>query len=208
MSSGPAAPSARAERPLFERLDWDHSRGTWGMLLFIATEAMLFVSLFFAYYLLGHNAPQWPPLHEEPGFKFSSWMTLVLVSSSFVLEWGNRLAKRGKAAVARLVVAATILLGAIFLTLQYFEYSDRLKHVQPDADAYGSLFYTITSIHAAHLFLGMLMLGYVICLPQIEKARRPPHRALHNAALYWHFVDVVWIFIITLLYIIPNLARP
>ena len=208
MSQSPASLAARAQPSLFERLDWDHSRGTWGMLLFILTEAMLFVSLFFSYYLLGRDAPQWPPEDLAPGFKFSSWMTLALVSSSIVLEWGNRLAKRNRNGPARVAVGVTILLGAVFLALQYFEYSERLKHVQPDSGAYGSIFYIITGLHAAHLLLGMLMLAYVLCLQRIEKSFKPPHRPLHNAALYWHFVDVVWIFIITLLYIVPHFAKP
>jgi cytochrome c oxidase subunit III len=208
MSESPASLSARAEPSLFERLDWDHDRGTWGMLLFIATEAMLFVSLFFSYYLLGRDAPQWPPEDLAPGFKFSSWMTLLLISSSGVLEWGNRLAKRDRTAPARWAVFVTVLLGAAFLTLQYFEYSERLNHVQPNSGAYGSIFYTMTSLHAAHLLLGMLMLSYVLCLKQMEKSFKPPHRPVHNAALYWHFVDVVWIFIVVLLYVIPHFAKP
>jgi len=204
----PASLRARAEPSLFEKLDWDHSRGTWGMLLFIATEAMLFVSLFFAYYLLGRGAPQWPPQDLAPSFKFSAWMTLLLVGSSFVLEWANRAGKRGETGKARGAASATVLMGAGFLVLQFFEYRERLKHVQPDSGAYGSIFYTITSLHAAHLFLGMLMLAYAVLLPRVEKSFKPPHRPLHNASLYWHFVDAVWIFIIVLLYVIPHLAKP
>jgi heme/copper-type cytochrome/quinol oxidase subunit 3 len=200
--------SAGNDATLFEHLDWDHSRGTWGMVLFIVTEAMLFASLFFAYYLLGRGAPQWPPEDLAPGFKFSAWMTLVLVASSFVLEWGNRLAKRDRTSTARAAVFATVLLGAAFLVLQFFEYKDRLKHVAPTDGAYGSIFYTMTTLHATHLFLGMLMLSYVLLLPMLEKSDRPPHRPLHNAALYWHFVDVVWIFIIVLIYVVPNVVKP
>ena len=206
MSESPAVAASRAESPLFAGLDWDHSRGTWGMTLFIVTEAMLFVSLFFAYYFLGRGVVQWPPDGLEPGFKFSAWMTLILVSSSFVLEWGNRAAKRDGVAAARGAVLLTIAMGAAFLVLQGFEYRQRLDIVQPQSGAYGSIFYTLTGLHGAHLFLGMLMLGYVFILPAIEKSHRPPHRPLHNAALYWHFVDIVWIFIFTLVYIVPNVS--
>jgi heme/copper-type cytochrome/quinol oxidase subunit 3 len=74
-------------------------------------------------------------------------------------------------------------------------------------DAYGSIFYTITSFHAAHLMLGLFMLLYVLALPQIGPGHKPPHRALHNASLYWHFVDFVWVLIVALLYLAPNIGR-
>jgi heme/copper-type cytochrome/quinol oxidase subunit 3 len=88
-----------------------------------------------------------------------------------------------------------------------FEYRDHLKTLKPTTDAYGSIFYTITSFHAAHLILGLLMLCYVFALPEIGPARKPPHRALHNAGLYWHFVDLIWVVVVVLLYVVPNIRR-
>jgi heme/copper-type cytochrome/quinol oxidase subunit 3 len=86
-----------------------------------------------------------------------------------------------------------------------FEYRDHLKTLKPTTDAYGSLFYTITSIHGLHVVLGLLMLGYVLVLPHIgPNANKSPHRPLHTASLYWHFVDSVWVIIVTLLYVVPN----
>jgi heme/copper-type cytochrome/quinol oxidase subunit 3 len=79
--------------------------------------------------------------------------------------------------------------------------------LKPTTDAYGSIFYTITSLHGAHVALGLLMLLYVLVLPQIGPGQKPPHRSLHNASLYWHFVDAVWLFIVALLYVAPNLTR-
>jgi heme/copper-type cytochrome/quinol oxidase subunit 3 len=206
--SATARTAPGTEAPLFERLDWDHARGTWGMLLFATTEAMLFVSLFFAYYLLGRDAPHWPPEGMAPSVKFSAWMTVALLGSSVLLEWGNRAGKRGRTGHARAAAFGAVALGALFLALQLFEYRERLKHVQPDSSAYGSIFYTITSVHAAHLGVGMLVVSYAALLPRLEKSLKPPHRPLHNASLYWHFVDAVWLVIMLLLYVLPHVNGP
>ena len=184
----------------------DDRRGTWAMTMFIATEATLFVMLFFTYYYLGHvSRGPWPP--EPPKLTFALIMLAVLLASSVVLYAGERAEQAGHTGRARGAVGLTILLGLAFITLQVFEYRDHLKTLKPTTDAYGSIFYTITSFHGAHLVLGLLMLAYVLLLPQIGSGVKPPHRPLHNASLYWHFVDVVWLLIVALLYIVPNIRR-
>lgn len=188
------------------RLGRDDRRGTGGMLLLILSEALLFVVLFFSYYYLGRRAPRWP-LDEPPKLPLALTMLAILLISSAVLHWGERGLKQGRRGRARLAVLGTLLLGIVFLVLQTIEYRDHLKTLRPTTDAYGSIFYTLTSFHAAHLVFGLLALGYVLLLPRLEPLERPPHRPLHNAALYWHFVDCVWIFIVALLYVAPNLTK-
>ena len=178
-------------------------RGSWAMTMFIATEAALFVCLFFSYYYLGQQAPAWPP--EPPEWRLALVMLAVLSTSSGVLHWGERRSMRGFPAQARLAVVGTLVLGLGFLTLQVLEFRAHLPKLRPSSNAYGSIFYTITSIHAAHVALGILMLAFVLALPDIGDAPRPPHRPLHNVALYWHFVDAVWLVIVGLLYVAPNL---
>ena len=184
---------------------WDEHRGIQSMYWFIVTEAMLFVSLFFSYFMLRDQNPQWP-MDEPPKLGLALTMLVVLLASSAVLEWGRRKAKAGDEGTARLAVLITLLLGIVFLVLQGFEYHEHLKTLRPTDDAYASLFYTITSVHGLHLALGILMLGYVVALPSLE-APKPPHRALHNASFYWHFVDAVWVVIVALLYVLPNLKE-
>lgn len=186
----------------------DDRRGSMGMSLFILTEAMLFVAFFFAYFYLGHLMPHWPPV--PPKLAKAFMMLAILVSSSLVLAWGEKGLKRGDAGRARVATAVTIAMGLGFLLVQYWEYMDRLKELSPRSSAYGSLFYTITSFHGAHVVLGLLMLGYTLVLPGPggETYRgRPPYRPLHNASKYWHFVDVVWVFIVALLYVLPRFMR-
>lgn len=185
-------------------LPLDDRRGSMGMLLFILTEAFLFLMLFFAYYYLGADAPRWPA-SEPPKLHFALPMLAILIGSSIVLHWGEAQLKEGAHLVARIAVLITIVLAGVFLILQYLEYVEHLRTLTPRTNAYGSVFYALTGFHAAHLMLGVLMLAYVVPLP-FERVDRPPHRPLHNAALYWHFVDLVWIFIVALLYVVPNLT--
>jgi heme/copper-type cytochrome/quinol oxidase subunit 3 len=184
----------------------DHRRGSQAMLMFIVSEAMLFLMFFFAYYYLGHTAPKWPT--ELPKLTLALIMLVLLLSSSAVLYVGEEAGKKGQFVRAKQWTALTVGMGIVFLVLQVFEYREHLKTLRPTTDAYASIFYTITSFHAAHLVLGLLMLSYVLILPapHVGKAEKPPHDTLHAAALYWHFVDVVWVLIVGLLYVAPHLT--
>jgi heme/copper-type cytochrome/quinol oxidase subunit 3 len=183
-------------------LPWDDRRGTWGMAMFIATEAALFVTLFFSYFYLGRDKESWPT-DAPPKITLSLVMLAVLATSSLVLSWGEKQLERRREQAARFATGVTLCLGIGFLVLQFFEYRDHLRRLAPWSDAYGSIFYTITSFHALHLTLGLLMLAYALVLPKVGPTDRPPHRALHNAAIYWHFVDWVWFVIVSLLYVLP-----
>jgi len=206
MSALPQAPWCEPpERTIpaevFERVD--QHRGTTAMYLVIATEGMLFVVLFFGYFFLSGGDPRW--LHETPPkLRLALPMLAILLTSSVVLHLGERASKKERFGLARVAIAGTVLLGAVFIVLQVLEYLDHLEHLTPQTNAYGSIFYTITTIHGLHVCSGMLMLLYVLCLPKLEPEQELPFRPLHNAGLYWHFVDTVWIFIIAFLYVLPN----
>lgn len=178
----------------------DDRRGTLAMTGLIVTEALLFVMLFFAYYYLGYDEPRWPP--EPPKLTKALPMLAILLTSSGVLLLAER--RTDRPVVARLAIAGTIALGIAFLAMQAWEYHDTLKKVQPSASAYGSIFFTLTGVHGAHVCAGLLMMAWVLLLPSLDSPYEPPHRPLHNAALYWHFVDAVWIVIVLLLYLVPN----
>lgn len=181
-------------------LPLDETRGTGGMLLFILSEAILFACLFFSYFYLGRDEPRWP-MHPPPKLTLATIMLGVLMVSSVVMYLGEEWARQGREGTARLAVVGTLLLGLIFVGLQALEYRNHLQELKPTTDAYGSIFYTITSFHGLHLLLGLGMLTYVLFLPSLEHADTPPHRALHNTALYWHFVDLVWVFIFAFFYL-------
>jgi heme/copper-type cytochrome/quinol oxidase subunit 3 len=172
------------------------------MWLFIISEATLFLLLFFAYFYLRHDATRWavPP----PKLSLALAMLAILLSSSGVLHWGERCVARGEAGLARWSLRLTAALGIVFLVVQSYEFADRLRDLRPTTNAYGSIFYMITSLHGLHVVLGILMLLYVSVLPEIVAPKRPPHRPLEAAAKYWHFVDAVWIVIVAILYVGPQ----
>jgi cytochrome c oxidase subunit III len=182
----------------------DDNRGTWGIALTIATEGTLFVCLFASYFFLENNKDRWA-IDHPPKELYAFIMLAILVSSSFVLHWGERQVKRQRYGAARIALGITILMGLVFLAIQSVEYLDHWKDLTPYSDSYGSIFYTITTFHAAHVIVGLLILIYTLILPRYSPALRSPYRPYHVAALYWHFVDIVWVFVVGLLYVMPNL---
>lgn len=187
---------------VFDRIDTE--RGSSAMKLMITNEAMLFVVLFFGYFFLSNGDPRWLS-HEPPKLHKAIPMLAILLLSSVVLYFGERASKLKNDLVARVCIVITILFGLGFLTLQVFEYQEHLKEMTPWSDAHGSMFYTITSLHGLHVMAGLLILLYVLFLPELEAEEESPHKALHNAGMYWHFVDTVWVVIVGLMYVLPNI---
>lgn len=185
----------------------ERRRGEWGMWLFIATEGALFVLLFFAYFYLGASKPYWP-LEEDPSYRLALWLLAILVASSITAHWGQRGIETGDAARLKIGLLATLLLAAVFVFVQFAEFRNHLQTLKPDSSAYGSIFYTITSFHFAHLVLGILMLVFVLARALAGHFDERRHVAVKNATMYWHFVDVVWLFVVVIVYLSPRLYAP
>jgi heme/copper-type cytochrome/quinol oxidase subunit 3 len=181
----------------------DDGRGTLAMWQVIATEAALFVTLFSAYFFIGNNKNRWA-IDHPPKLHYSLIMLGVMVVSCFVLFWGERLVRVQNYIAARIALAITFLLGLVFLTLQSFAYLEHWKTLTPYSDSYGSIYYTITFFHDAHVVVGLLILAYVLCLPRYGPVVRTPYRPYRVAALYWYFVTIVLFFVVLILTIIPN----
>jgi heme/copper-type cytochrome/quinol oxidase subunit 3 len=179
----------------------EQGAGTLGMWLFICTEAMLFVLLFFAYFWLGPY-----PNEKPPELKLPLIMLAILVSSSVLVHFGARGEEKGHQGRARLAAAVAAALGLVFLGLQLSEYGHKLQVLTPQMSAYGSIFYTLTGIHGLHVLTGVVMLGYAAGLPRMPD--RSPHRSIGNASRYWHFVDVVWVAIVLVVYVAPHWVKP
>jgi heme/copper-type cytochrome/quinol oxidase subunit 3 len=169
----------------------------------ILTEGTLFVCLFASYYFLGADKYRWA-IDQPPKLLKAFIMLGILASSSVVIMWGERLVEQRRYRLARGAVVATIVMGLVFLAVQVSEYMDHWKTLTPLTDSYGSIFYTITTFHGAHVIMGLLMLGYLSILPNYGPTPLPPHRPYGVVALYWHFVDIIWFFVVLLLYVIPH----
>lgn len=184
-------------------LPLDQRRGIDAMWAVIATEGMLFMCMFGAYYYLGSSKDRWS-IEMPPKLYLALILAAILSASSLVLHWGEKQVKAERFGVARVAVWITILMGLIFLGVQGYEYYDHWKELAPYSNSYGSTFYAITSLHAAHVIAGLGLLTFLGVLPRYGETQRTPHRPYTAIAMYWHFVDIVWLFIVTLLYIVPQ----
>jgi heme/copper-type cytochrome/quinol oxidase subunit 3 len=177
------------------------------MVLLCASEAALFAYFIVSYFYLGAANPAWPPAGTElPKLQLPLIMTALLLSSSVVLIVAERQRERGNRAAYRAGLALTMILGIGFLSMQAMEYREKLQHFKPTSNAYASTFFTITGFHGAHVAFGVLLL--LLTLFRDLLGRIDPDRpvAVKVSSLYWHFVDLVWLVILTSLYLSPRLA--
>ena len=177
----------------------------WGMALLCATEGTLFACLIASYFYLAVGSRRWPPAGiEVPKLLLPGIMTACLVSSSAVLHWAERGIRQDQRGRLTAGLGMTIVLGVAFLLLQAREYADKLKHFRPQEHAYASLFYTITGFHGVHVAAGILLLGYTLLRAARGHFTAEEHVGVSVTSLYWHFVDVVWLVILTSLYLSPR----
>jgi heme/copper-type cytochrome/quinol oxidase subunit 3 len=195
------AASASAARPTERR------RGEIGMWSFIATEAMLFGLLFFAYFYLASGQSQWPP-REDPPYALALVLLVLLLVSSGTAQWAKSGIERGNRTRLVAGLALTLLLSAAFIVVQAFEYRSHWRTLRPSDSAYGSIFYTITSFHFAHVLIGVLLLLFTLARALAGHFDAQRHLAVRNTVAYWHFVDLVWIFVVAILYLSPHWTAP
>jgi cytochrome c oxidase subunit I+III len=178
------------------------SVGWWGMAGVVATEGAFFAYLLFSYfYLASQSSNAWPSF--APDVRLPALNTAILLTSSVTMVWAERSLRAGRTQRSRVGLAITLTLGVLFLAFQIYEYTR--KSLSPTHDAYGSLFYTITGFHGAHVFVGLVMLAVVLVRALRGHFSAERHEAFSNVAMYWHFVDVVWLAVFTSLYISPLL---
>ena len=176
--------------------------GWWGMVLLIITEASLFAYLLFSYFYLGSmSRGAWPP-PGPPELRLALPNTGILLLSSASMWWAESGVRRGEQGRLRLGLLCTLVLGVVFLVIQGVEYSN--KPFTPATDAYGSLFFTITGFHGAHVAVGLLMIVVVAVRAWLGHFSERRHLAVTNVSWYWHFVDVVWLAVFTSLYLSPR----
>jgi cytochrome c oxidase subunit III len=172
-----------------------------GMILFVASEAMFFAAFFGGYFTIRANQPQWPPA-GIPHLKIdiASILTVILIASSVVVQLSLRSMRRGETKRAALWLGITIGLGVVFLCLQLYDYSQLGFGVKDGP--FGTLFYVMTGIHMAHVLGGVVFLGLVFGQVMAGDLSARHHDPLAAGAIYWDFVDVVWILLFTVFYLL------
>jgi cytochrome c oxidase subunit III len=182
----------------------NRSTAVWGMAVLIMTEATIFAGLLSSYFFLRASAKEWPLGGiEAPELQVIALFTVILLGSSGPMFWAERGIRKGQVWRLQVGLVLVLLMGASFLCFQMVEYRELGFGVRDNA--YGSLFYTITGLHGAHVFGGLLMLGMVLIKSFMGKVSAERHVTVQVVGLYWHFVDAVWVFVFTSLYISSHL---
>jgi heme/copper-type cytochrome/quinol oxidase subunit 3 len=175
-----------------------------GIWLFLASEVMLFGALFSSYVLLRTGAEHWPHGAQYLNVWLATLNTLILISSSvtMVMSWASL--KLGQFGKYRLYMGLTILCGLGFMVVKFFEYSAKFEHhLFPSVNTFLAIYFTLTGLHGLHVLGGMIVNSY-FSGPGAKLWKRDPERFANRievAGLYWHFVDLVWIFLFPTLYL-------
>jgi heme/copper-type cytochrome/quinol oxidase subunit 3 len=176
-----------------------------GIWLFLASEVMLFGSLFSSYALLRIGAPTWPDQSSILSVPLATLNTIILISSSvtMVLAWAAL--KSGRLPRYRVYMGVTLLCGLAFMVVKAFEYGDKFSHgLVPSSSNFLGLYFTLTGLHALHVLGGMVVNAY-LWGPGTRMWRTNRERFTNRvevAGIYWHFVDLVWIFLFPVLYLL------
>ncbi|HMC53029.1 MAG TPA: cytochrome c oxidase subunit 3 [Acidimicrobiales bacterium] len=177
-----------------------HPTAWWGMVILIMTEATLFGGLLSSYFFLRALNPTWPLGGiKPPDLGRISVFTAVLLGSSVPVFWAEAGIKRGKVGRLRAGLALSWVMGLAFFVNQVLEY--RSLGFGPRTNAYGSLFYAITGLHGAHVALGLIISLVVQLKAWLGRLSARRHLTAQVFGLYWHFVDGVWVFVFSSLYL-------
>jgi cytochrome c oxidase subunit III len=172
-----------------------------GMLLFIISEIMLFGAFFTAYFFIRVvGEADWPARGEELPVAIAGVNTAILLSSSFTMHWALEGARNENRRAMKIGLLTTALLGLTFLTIQVNEY----VHLgfSPQDNAQGTIFYGLTGLHGAHVFIGLSLLTFATVRAFRGHFTAKEHRGVEVPGIYWHFVDVMWIFVYSTLYLL------
>jgi heme/copper-type cytochrome/quinol oxidase subunit 3 len=214
-TQAPAVPTAGAAPRVPHRPDDHVGHGAvgltnvkLGMWLFLASDC-LFFGAFISAYLLYRGRPQEGPTPRELfNIPFTSATSFILLMSSLAMVLALAAIQRGDHRRFRLWLLATALFGATFIAGQVFEFTEFYREgLHLDTNLFGSSFYVLTGFHGAHVTIGIIWLLSLWGLSMQGRIAPEKSEAVEIAGLYWHFVDVVWIVIFTVIYLMPQPGR-
>ena len=208
--SSAALPKTTLQEP-WQTAERQHVAMQFGMWCFLATETLFFGSLilFYAVARYTHTAG-FTIGARETEVMFGTVNTLVLLTSSLTMAIAERAVRESLAPLARVMLVLTLVLGAAFLVIKGFEYhSDIDKHLVPGPDfklavtgasQFWAFYWTATGVHACHMLIGLGVVGRLLLIPAAELPSR--WTTAEGSALYWHLVDLVWVVLYALLYLV------
>ncbi len=176
------------------------STGQFGVIVFLASDIMLFAPFFAAYFLLRSTNSPWPPEGADIDLPRALVFTLVLVSSSFTLIAADRAQARGDRHMMRRWLIATIGLGLAFLVNQLLEYTT--LPFRPEDHPYGSIYYGLTGLHTLHVTGGLCILSLLYVRAVRTRHLATVHPWAGGTSLFWHLVDIIWVFVFFTIWII------
>jgi len=193
----------------FDDLDQQKHAASLGMWTFLATEIMFFGAIFLAYTVYRISYPlDFAKAAAQLNITIGTLNTAILLLSSFFIALGVSFIQRDKAKLASLALLLTWALGFVFLLLKAYEYYDDInKHLvptagQPVARMFYLIYYTATGVHALHLTIGLLVVAAMIYRLYRQQFSASYYTPIELTGLYWHFVDIVWIFLYPMLYLV------
>ena len=205
-----------AQQHHFDTMEQQAEASTLGMWIFLVTEVMFFGGLILAYTLYRIWYPTaWALGSEELNIYLGGFNTIVLIGSSLTMALGVRAAQTGaqRATVGWLLF--TMALGLTFLVVKFFEYKEKFErfHVpgpnfrfegpeSPHVQIFFSLYFALTGVHALHMIIGVGLMSVITTMAYRKRFSPEWHTPVELAGLYWHFVDIVWIFLFPLLYLV------
>lgn len=192
----------------------DYAGAKLGMWLFLVTELLLFGGLFLLYSVyLSHFPHEFATAGRQLNWIFGTVNTMVLLTSSLLAAMAVTAVQRDNRGLAVRLLAGTISCAAIFMVIKYVEWSAKIRHgiypnsphlasAPPGEPVFFSLYYITTGIHGLHVLIGAAILGWIAAKVRTGKVHKGDYVLLENGALYWHLVDLIWIFIFPLYYLI------
>jgi len=172
------------------------------MWVFLCSEVMFFTGLIGSYIVLRFGSASWPDPSQTLNIWLTAFNTFVLICSSVTMVKALEAIRNGDLRKMKLFLCLTVLFGAFFLGVQVYEYSELLHHgFTPSVSLFGSVFYTCTGFHGFHVFCGVVCMAFVTGKAFLGKYSQASHQGIETIGLYWHFVDLVWIILFTIVYL-------
>jgi len=203
----------------FDTLEQQHEAATLGMWLFLITEVLFFGGLFLAYMLYRVWYPvAWRDGSLELDLTLGTVNTIVLIGSSLTMALAVRAAQTGHQKQIVGWLLGTMGLGLTFLVIKYFEYADKFEHAHVPGwlggvfdpslprptELYFSLYFVMTGLHATHMIIGFGIMAVITWMAWKGRFSQEWNTPVEITGLYWHFVDIVWIFLFPLLYLVDR----